>query len=176
MSTVFTRPRRRRLSCNRALVLDLLALQPARVYYPLERSFELADVAMLRQAAVRRVSWPVLFMKAFAIVAARRPQLRQAYATWPLPHVIECGENVGMVSINREFEGEDRICWGRFFEPERQSLVSLQEAMDCYQKEPVEEIFKSQLQLSRLPRWLRRTIWRWNLNSAAQASQTAGHI
>jgi hypothetical protein len=150
------------------LVLDLLALQPARVYYPLERLFELSEVAALRQAAGRRISWPVLFMKAYAIVAARNQQLRQAYVRWPWPHVVECGENVAMLSINRKFEEEDRICWGRFFEPERQTLVSLQDALDSYQREPVDEIFKSQVQLSRLPGYLRRTIWRWNLNSGAR--------
>jgi hypothetical protein len=168
MPTTFTKPRRRKLSCNRALVLDLLALQPARVYYPLERLFELNNVAALRQAAARRISWPVLFMKAFAIVAARREQLRQAYVRWPWPHLVECGENVAMLSINREFAGEDRICWGRFFEPERQTLVSLQDALDRYQREPVDEVFRSQVQLSRLPGFLRRLIWRWNLNSAAR--------
>jgi hypothetical protein len=138
------------------------------VYYPLERLFELNEVAVARQAAVLRISWPVLFMKAYAIVAARRNQLRQAYVRWPWPQVIECGENVAMLSINRELVGEDRICWGRFLEPERQTLVSLQESLDRYQREPVEEVFKSQVQLSRLPGMLRRMIWRWNLNSGAR--------
>jgi hypothetical protein len=168
MSTTFTKPRRRRLSCNRALVLDLLALQPARAYYPLERLFELGEVATLRQTAARRIAWPVLFMKAYAIVASRRGQLRQGFVRWPWSHVVECGENVAMLSINREFEGEDRICWGRFFEPERQTLVSLQDALERYQREPVDEIFKSQVQMSRLPGMLRRMIWRWNLSSAAR--------
>jgi hypothetical protein len=154
----------RSVSCNRALVLDLLALSARHAYFPAEQTFEIAEVAALRATVRRRISWTVLFLKAYATVAAEIPQLRQAYCRWPWARLCECGENVGMVTINREHHGEDRLCWGRFMSPETQSLADLQGALDAYQGEPVERIFRRQVRLSRIPAPLRRLALWLNLN------------
>jgi hypothetical protein len=156
----------RRISCNRALVLDLVAMAAREAHFPVERTIELGQVAALRQRAARRVSWTVLFMKAYAAVAATCPQLRQAYCRWPWPRLCECGENVAMVAINREFRSEDRLCWGRFITPELRSLSELQDALDAYQRQPVEQIFRRQVRLSKLPGPLRRLALWLNLNFA----------
>jgi hypothetical protein len=71
-----------------------------------------------------------------------------------------------MVAINREHRGEDRLCWGRFVNPELSSLSSLQDALDGYQQEPVEQIFRRQVRLSRFPGPLRRLALWLNLNFA----------
>jgi hypothetical protein len=154
----------RSLTSNRALVLDLLALSARHAYYPIEQVFELDEVGALRAAAVRRISWTVLFMKAYARVAAEIPQLRQAYCRWPWPRLCECGDNVAMVAINREYRGEERLCWGRFASPECQPLAELQDTLDAYQREPVEQIFRRQVRLSKCPSALRRLALWLNLN------------
>jgi hypothetical protein len=156
----------RSLSCNRALVRDLVALSARHSYYPVERLIDLAELAALRTSAAKRVSWTVLFLKSYATVAARFPQLRQAYCRWPWPRLCQCAENVAMVAINREFRGEERICWGRFISPEMQPLGALQEALEAYQNEPVEKIFRRQVRLSKCPTPLRRLAWWMNLNFA----------
>jgi hypothetical protein len=156
----------RSLTCNRALVLDLLALSARHAYFPVEQTFELSELAALRAAAPRRISWTVLFMKAYALVAAEIPQLRQAYCRWPWPRLCECGENVAMLAINRLHDGEERLCWGRFMSPERQSLIELQHALEAYQREPVEKIFRRQVRLSRCPSGVRRLALWLNLNFA----------
>ena len=127
MHPTTSKPGFRSLSRNRALVLDLIALSPRHAYFPAERLFDLGDISELRRTAPRRISWTVLFMKAYSIVAAEHPQLRQAYCRWPWPRLCECVENVAMVAINREFDGGDRLCWGRFISPEQQSIADLQE-------------------------------------------------
>jgi hypothetical protein len=154
----------RSITCNRALVLDLLALSARHAYFPVEQTFELAELAALRAAAPRRISWTVLFMKAYAAVAAEIPQLRQAYCRWPWPRLCECGDNVAMVAINREHLGEERLCWGRFMSPESQTLAELQDALDAYQREPVDTIFRRQVRLSKCPTLLRRLALWLNLN------------
>jgi hypothetical protein len=161
-----TAARFRRVSCNRALVLDLVALAAREAHFPVERTLDLVEVAALRQRAARRISWTVLFMKAYAAVAANCPQLRQAYCRWPWPRLCESAENVAMVAINREYGGEDRLCWGRFISPERSSLSELQDGLDTYQHEPVEQIFRRQVRLSRFPGPLRRLALWLNLNFA----------
>jgi hypothetical protein len=147
-------------------VLDLVALAAREAHFPVERTFELGELAALRQRAARRISWTVLFMKAYAAVTATCPQLRQAYCRWPWPRLCESAENVAMVAINREFRGEDRLCWGRFISPEHCSLIELQGALDAYQQEPVEQIFRRQVRLSKLPGPLRRLALWLNLNFA----------
>jgi len=157
-------PKRRSLTCNRSLVLDVVALCDRHAYFPLEKTFDVAELAALRTAASKRICWSVLFLKAYAIVAAVIPTLRRAFIRWPLPHLCEYPDNVGMLAVHRPFEGEDRLCWARLIEPERQSLPDLQADLDGYQRRPVEEVFKWQLQLSRLPAPIRRVICRANLN------------
>lgn len=157
-------PKRRSLTCNRSLVLDLVALWDRQAYFPLEKTFHVAELAALRTAVSRRICWPVLFLKAYAIVAAVTPPLRQAFIRWPWPHLCEYPDNVAMLAVNCRFAGEDRLCWARFIRPERESLADLQASLDSYQKRPIEEAFKRQLQLSYLPAPIRRIIWRANLN------------
>jgi hypothetical protein len=168
MHSSTSKPVFRSLSRNRALVLDLIALSPRHAYFPAERLFDLSDISELRRIAQRRISWTVLFMKAYSIVAAENPQLRQAYCRWPWPRLCECVENVAMVAINREFDGGDRLCWGRFISPEQQSIADLQEALDAYQCEPVEGIFRRQVRLSKCPMPLRRMALWMNLNFASK--------
>jgi hypothetical protein len=131
-----------------------------------DRLFSLGEIAELRGQATPRISWTVLFLKAYALVAADCRSLRQAYLRWPWPHLVEHPHSVATVAINRRDEerGEDRLCWGRFMEPERQSLGSLQQALERYQREPIDDIFRRQVQHSKLPRPLRRLIWWVNLN------------
>ncbi|MDZ4818461.1 MAG: hypothetical protein SGJ20_05750 [Planctomycetota bacterium] len=155
-----------RISSNRTLVLDGLALAPRGVLFPLERTVDLSQVQKLRSNTRRRISWTVIFLKAYALVAARHPQLRKTYLGWPWPHLLEQRDNVGMVVINRVFENEDRICWGSFPRPETMSLFELQAMLDAYQQEPVEKIFRKQVRFSRMPLLVRRAIWWFNLNLA----------
>ncbi len=156
----------RPISCNRALVIDALSLVRRDVLFPVERSFALRELADLRSGATRRVSWTVLFMKAYAVVAARTPALRQWYLSYPWPRLFEHAENEAMLVVNREFLGEERICWARFPRPERQTLVELQERLDEYQSQPVESVFRRQVRLSRWPWPVRKLLWWINLNFA----------
>ncbi len=160
------RARARAISSNRALVLDGLYFARAVTLFPVERAFDLAELARLRERQVSRISWVVLFIKAYALVAREHAPLRQAYIRWPWPHLLESPNSVAMLAINRQFEGEDRLCWGRFDEPADQPLIAIQERLDRYTSEPVEQIFKRQVRLSRLPGWLRRSLLWWNLNFA----------
>src|SRR4051812_43746581 len=166
-------PKRLRLTSNRSLVLDVVALCDRSAYFPLERSFDLSQIAALRTAASRRISWAAIFLKAYAIVSAVTPQLRQAYIRWPWPHLCEYPNSVGMLAVNRQIDGEDRLCWARFTNPEKTALDELQQSLDGYQAKPVEEAFKWQLQLSRLPAMLRRVIWRANLNFSGRKRANA---
>src|SRR3954469_24199314 len=77
------------LTSHRALVLDLLHFARQVPYFPVERVFDLSEVAALRAATQPRIAWSVLFLKAFARVAVRHPDLRRFFVRWPWPHLVE---------------------------------------------------------------------------------------
>jgi hypothetical protein len=153
---------------NRALVLDTLHFARQVPVFPVETTFDLAEVAALRAQSRRRVSWAVLFLKAFALVAREHAILRRACVRWPWPHLVEAPQSVAMLAINRQYQGEDRLCFGRFLAPENQPLGKLQRRLDRYASQPVEKAFEKQVTLSRLPGWLRRTLMGWTLHVAGR--------
>ena len=134
--------------------------------FVVNRYVALDEVAKLRGQAARRISWTVLFLKAYAIVAAECRPLRQAHVAWPWPHLLEMPHSVAMVAINRwdDVRQEDRLCWGRFLRPEEQSLAALQQALEFYQTGPLDEAFRRQMLLNRFPTPLRRLLWWINRN------------
>jgi hypothetical protein len=134
--------------------------------FPVEQTFDLCEVSRLRSVQTRRISWPILFLKAYAITVRDYPPLRQAYLRWPWPRLLEAPHSVGMIALSRQYQAEDRICWGRFDEPENQPLTALQRQLEQYQSNSVDEVFKRQVRLSRMPGWLRRGLLWWNLNFA----------
>jgi hypothetical protein len=154
------------LGMNRALVLDTLHFARQVPVFPVEATFDLSEVANLRAQANRRISWAMIFLRAHALVAREQPVLRQAFVRWPWPHLVEARQSVAMLAIQREHQGQPRLCWGRFVAPENEPLAKLQSRLDRYTIEPVEQAFHKQVLLSRFPTWLRRVLWNWTLNVA----------
>lgn len=159
-----TMPGRKLLSINRALVLDVLHFARSVPSFAVEREFDLLPLLSLRKAGRRPISWAVLFVKAYATVVMRQPELRQVFVRWPVSHIYESSEAVGSVSVARTYRGEDRLCWGRFQQPDRAPLVNLQSHLEQFQQLPVDEVFRRQVRVSRFPTWLRRIAWHLGLN------------
>lgn len=156
------RGRRLRVSWKRALVFDFLHFARQVPSFPCDRLCDLSAVAAARAAAPVRISWPVLLMRAYALLAIDEPVLRRTWLRWPWPHLYEHAESVAMLTISRRWEEEDCLCLARFPAPERETLASLQQTLDRYRQAPVEQAFRKQWQLARLPGLLRRTIWGLN--------------
>jgi hypothetical protein len=165
------RPARRWLTADRSLPCDLLHFASKIPLARAEMSLELGEVARLRVAAASRISWATLFLKAYGIVCERHDWLRQSYMAWPLAHVCQHEHSVAMVAIQREHAGRPRLCWGRWIDPGEQSLIDLQRQLDEYCQQPVEEVFRKQLLVSRLPRPLRRVGWWVALNVSGRVRQ-----
>lgn len=155
---------RKLLSINRALVLDVLHFARSVPSFSVEREFDLRRLLQLRKTARAPISWAMLFVKAYATVVMRQAGLRQVFVRWPVPHLYEAPVAVASVAIARNYRGEDRLCWGRFPQPDRASLAELQAALNRYQQSPVDEVFRRQVRLSRFPTWLRRIAWNIGLN------------
>ncbi len=70
------------------------------------------------------------------------------------------------MAVEREYQGEEAIFVGLFRAPEHQTIAELQQALDYYKNEPLEEIgfFRQALRVSRTPTPIRRLLWWSTLN------------
>lgn len=156
--------RRIRLSNGRRLVDDVIRMANSIPLAGIAGDFETREVAMLRRRVRPRISWNVIFMKAYAQISRKLPELRQGYVGFPWGHLHEHHEPVCMMTIAREHQGEERLFFARFCKPDHFSLLELQAQYDRYRKAPIEEIkqFRHQIKFASTPALLRRFAW-WSL-------------
>jgi len=153
-----------KLSSNRSLVLDILHYDQRMPQCAHDRRFDLGETDAVRRSAGQRISWPAIFMKAYGLLSVERPVLRQCFFRFPWRHLYQHPESVGTIVVSRRHMNEDRLCWGRVSRPESYSLASLQQRLDRFKTEPVETMYRRQLQISRLPTPLRRLLWWTTMN------------
>jgi len=158
---------------SRRLTWDLLYFHKDVPLCSHDRRMDLTEVAAAREAAAVRVSWPAVFLKAMACVAVQYPELRQIWYRWPWAHLYQHPASVGILTVQREIDGEPWLFWGRISRPEEMSLTEIQSIIHRYQTEPPARVFARDLRLASLPLLLRRLIWWWNLNveTAARAKR-----
>lgn len=132
----------------------------------LERKMRLAALVTARAAAAPRPSWSAILTKAFALVAARRPELRRAYLPFPWPHLYEHPDSVAAVAVERRIGSEDGLLFALVPSPERLGLIELEACLRRCKEPPVEAVasFRTALAVSRLPGPLRRLAWWGGLN------------
>ena len=153
-----------KLSNGRRLVDDVIHMANKMPLAALAGDFDSGKVAQFRRKTRPKICWNVLYMKAYASVAQQNPELRRAYVSFPWGHMYQHDYNVCMMTISREYEGEERLFFARFNCPDQESLSDLQEQYDHYRKAPIEEIkqFRHQIMFAKVPRFLRRFAW-WTL-------------
>ena len=152
---------RLKLSNGRQLVDDVIHIANQIPAAGISGNFCAEEVAQLRRLTNPKISWNVLYMKAFALVASRHPALCQTYVKFPWPHLYQHESVVCMLTLSREHEGEERLFFARFNEPEKHSLAELQERYDYLRRAPIHEIkqFRHQIRFAKAPRLLRRLGW-----------------
>jgi hypothetical protein len=153
-------------SNGRCLVNDVIRIAkkfPSAAFWG---DFDAGSVARLRRLTRPKISWNVLYMKAYAKVAMQYPQLRQCYMGFPWPYLYQHQRNVCMLTLSREHQGEERLLFARFNNPESESLTDLQARYDYLRHAPIEEIkqFRHQVNFAKVPALLRRFGWWVMLN------------
>ncbi len=144
---------------SRALVRDVLHLERAVPSIAHDRTFQLAELVQCRDECALKIAWPILFIKAYAQMAANHPVLRQCYMRWPWPHLYEYPHQLATLAIHRRHDDQDWLLWGQFMNPQQHSLSDLQEKLEQYQQQPVPVIFRRQYRLAQFPTPLRRLAW-----------------
>ena len=164
------------LSLPRRFICDLVHFAKKVPSVPMECHMDLSAVVAAREAAQPRPSWCAIFMKAYGRVAAENPVLRRAYIPFPRPHLYEHPINVASIGIERRYADEDAAFFAHLRWPESQTLTDLTKHLQHFKTAPIEEItlFRRELNVSRLPRPLRRLLWWYGLN--VSGSRRARHI
>jgi hypothetical protein len=154
------------LPASRRLVTDLLYFAQDIPSEPLTREFQVASLAEARSASNPRIGWAAVFMKAYALLSAEEPLLRQTYMRWPWPHIYEHPVVVARLTIAREHAEQDWLFFARFIAPQEMPLAELQSAIDQYKLTPVEEhpSLRKQAWFGNLPTVVRRIMWWYTLN------------
>ena len=153
--------RRVPISPPRRFMCDLVHFSRRAPLTTMQRTMRLAAVAEARRRSNPRPGWCALFVKAYAVVAARRAPLRRAYIPWPWPHFYEHPWNVASVAVERRWGDEDAVFFAHLRNPQEQTLAALEKHLQRCKNEPIESIalFRRILQTSRLPWPLRRLLW-----------------
>jgi hypothetical protein len=135
---------------------------------PVQRRMNLARLVTAREEAESRPSWCAIFTKAYATVAARYPELRRMYMSFPRPHLYEHPNNVASIAIGRKYMDEDAVFFAHMRSPEKQKIGQIDSFLRYCKEEPVENIslFRWTLRVCRWPTFLRRALWWYGLNTS----------
>jgi hypothetical protein len=149
------------LSLPRRFVGDLVHCAQSAPLMTLEHRMGLAAVAKARDKTVGRPGWCALFTRAFALVAARRPELRRAYVPLPRPHFYEHPSSVAAVAVACPIGDEEGVFFVHVRAPEIQTVRAIDSYLRRCKERPLEDValFRRILQMSRWPLPVRRLLW-----------------
>ena len=154
------------LPLPRRWIADLLHAGRRIPTVTVERTVNVSAVAAARRRLAHPPAWVLLFTKAYAVVAAHRPELRRAYMPFPWPHFFQADESVATVAVEREYKGEPAVFFGHIRHPDQQPIRQLIQHLHRWRTHPVEHIrsFDRLIRYSRLPASLRRLAWWYAAN------------
>ena len=73
------------------------------------RDCNVGRLAALRRRADPRIGWSAIMLRAYALMAARRPWLQRCFMKWPWEHLYEHPAQVCRFTVAREVDGEERV-------------------------------------------------------------------
>jgi hypothetical protein len=156
----------RPLTPARTIVADLVAVSRRVPLVCMERRMELGPVVASRGAADPRPGWCAVFTKAFALVSARTPEVRQAYLTFPWPRLFESAETIASVAVQRDMAGDVGVGFAILRGLDTWPVTRVHEAIHRSKNLPEADVasHRRAVRLSKLPRLLRRLVWWGALN------------
>jgi hypothetical protein len=150
------------VSYFRRLVTDLMHFSAKVPGVTLERHMQLAPLIAARQACTPQPTWSAIFTKAFAMVAARNPELRTSYLTSPWGRFYEHFTSIATINVERQLANERIILYAHIHSPESCTLREIDAIIRDHQERPVENIpsYRSAVRTSRIP-WPFRRMFLW---------------
>jgi len=156
------------LSVGRRVICDFLRAGMSVPTVSVHKDLSLAELADARRCAAHRPSWTSIFTKAYAIVVAERPELRQALLTFPYERLFEYDIAAADVVVEAPWGDERILTHARIRQPERLSLLEIDRLLSAIRADPMGgKRMRNAVALARLPRVLRWLGWWYLLNVSA---------
>ncbi len=165
-----TRGRYFAVSPSRRIIMDLMHEARQVPSIPVQRRIDVREIEEIRRRTDPKISWFVIFMKAFAIVAEKNPQLRRSLIKYPWYRFYDHPFSICSLAVERDLEGEPSLFFAHFRAPEEQSLTELQDALGVYKNAPIQEVglYRRALKIGRMPILVRRLLWWMTLNFSGE--------
>ncbi len=153
------------LSPARRLVVELLHHAKKVPSLPLKMPLNVGQLAAARATCESRPSWIGIFLKAFALVARERPELRRVFMPWPRAHLYEHPISECAVLVERDWNGEKAVLAAKLRDPATQSLASIDQHLQQMRTTPFEEQsdMRQLARIARMPGWMRRILFSFGL-------------
>jgi hypothetical protein len=150
----------------RRLVVDLMHFSAKVPSITIERQMDLSALVAARDLCQPPPTWSAIFTKAYAMVAARRAELRTSYMTFPWPRFYEHPCNIATLNIDRQLATERVVLYAHVVRPEERTLYEIDALIHDHQEQPVDSFasYRAAVRLSRLPSPLRQFMWWGGLN------------
>lgn len=142
---------------HRRVIVDLMHFQRELPMVAHDRRIDLTAMVEARKASAERISWTMLFIKAFGMVARETPELRQTFIPGLFPRIYQHGFSIATLALTRIVDEREQLFFPRFDQPDRLSLTELQHHLREVQEHPVKELFGDHLRIQKYP-WLIRRI------------------
>jgi len=125
---------------------------------PVARQINLSDLMNARAQITQPPSWSAIFMRAYALVSGPFNQLRRSWLSWPYARMYEHPVSVCSVAVEREWQGERYVFYGKVEQPEERTLEFVNDALLHLQTEEIRKVraFRNVLRLGKLPLFLQR--------------------
>lgn len=146
---------------ERRIILEILHAARSIPAFPIDRHFDLSQLAEARRHAMPRISWTAIFLRGWGLVSHAQPVLRQLYMTLPMGYLYEYPCSVASVSVHRRNQktGQDSLIFCRVASPETKSLVEIQGYLDQSKTGDIRDVFRDGFWSAYLPWPLRRIGW-----------------
>jgi hypothetical protein len=155
---------------------DMLYFANRAPLLPVHRRMALGALIEARASCPHRPPWTALFVKGFAILAQKVPELRRVYIGFPVPHLYEYPQSVGLISVERQTDEGPAVFVGKVKEPANLPLSELVKLVRRFNEAPLADIkeFRRVLVLGRLPGPVRRLLMWVGLNIGRQRANFFG--
>jgi hypothetical protein len=157
-----------RASPARRAIADFLYFSQRVPTVTIGRALDLAAVVAARREAVYRPGWSSIFTKAYALVAARRSELRRVYLPFPWARFYDHPVNLAAVVAEGRVGSEDVIFPILVDQPETWPLWAIDDFVRSCKGQPFERVktFRRACGVAHLPWPLRRLLW-WCLGNVS---------